>query len=89
MKQDDYRSRCQGCVSTMLAGLKLPSLKSHRHDGQLQFIYRAVEVSVLAIPPEHFLQPERPNDMSIQSIFLTVWHTMSWTDPQLTTLGAS
>ena len=48
----DYRSRYEGCVSTMVTNL---GLQSRRRDQRLQFMFRVVEGSVPAIHSDKFL----------------------------------
>ena len=51
----------------MLTDLELPILQGCRRDRRLQFMHRVVEESVPVIPPEHFLQPQRPTKQRVQS----------------------
>ena len=63
----EYKSRDQGCVTKMLEKLKLPSLQDRRKQLHLAFFYKIVERLVPAMPPHHFLKPERANKRPIRA----------------------
>jgi len=56
----DYKSRSPGCVTQMLVQHNLLSLQERRKHLRLAFLFKVVKGSVLAIPPEYYLIPQRP-----------------------------
>jgi len=59
----DYRSTTPGFVTGLLNKHDLPLLKDRREQLRLTFYYRVVEGLVPAIPPEQFLQAQKPGRM--------------------------
>jgi hypothetical protein len=55
----DYRSREEGCVTSMLKDLELPPLQDRRRHQRLTFLYKVVEGHVPAINIEHYLKSQR------------------------------
>ena len=53
----DYRTREEGCVTSMLQSLELSSLENRRSSNRLIFMFKIVEGLVPAIPPSEFLKP--------------------------------
>ena len=55
----DYKSRFEGCVTSMLEDLKLPTLQQRRLESRLVMLYRVVRGMVPAINADEFLVPLR------------------------------
>ena len=55
----DYKSRGQGCVSTMLNDLHLLPLQERRYQNRLIFLFKIIEGLLPGIPPEQYLIPKR------------------------------
>ena len=59
-KTGDYRTREEGCVTSMIQSLELSSLENRRSSNcRLIFMYKVVEGLVPAIPPNEFLKATR------------------------------
>jgi len=56
----DYKSRSPSCVTQMLVEHNLLPLQERRKHLRLAFLFKVVEGSVPAIPPEDYLIPQRP-----------------------------
>ena len=57
--KNDYNSRFEGCVTSMLEGLKLPSLQQRRLETRQVMLYEVVRGMVQAINTDEFLIPIR------------------------------
>ena len=55
----DYRTREEGCVTSMLQSLELSSLENRSSSNRLLFMYKVVAGLVTAIPPNESLKPSR------------------------------
>ena len=53
----DYRSRDPGCVTQMLADLRLPTLQERRRNLRLTFLFKIAEGLLPGIPPDKYLTP--------------------------------
>ena len=56
----DYKSREEGCMTKMLNELNLPTLQSRRQKQRLIFFYKVVEGQVPAMPPDLFVNDQKP-----------------------------
>ena len=57
--KNDYKSRFEGCVTSMLEDLKLPILQQRRLETRLVMLYKVVRGMVPAINADEFLIPIR------------------------------
>ena len=57
--KNDYKSRFEGCVTSMLEDLKLPTLQQRRLESRLVMLYKVVRGMVPAINADEFLIPLR------------------------------
>ena len=65
--KQDFKSMEQGCVTTMLKDLKLPSLQERRRQLRLIFMYKVVEGLVPAMPHNQFFHPKNKNKRQIKA----------------------
>ena len=56
----DYKSREEGCMTKMLNELNLPTLQSRRQKQRLIFFCKVVEGQVPAMPPDLFVNYQKP-----------------------------
>jgi hypothetical protein len=63
----DYKSREEGCMTKMLNELNLPTLQSRRHKQRLIFFHKVVEGQVPAMPPDLFVNYQKPNKGQIRA----------------------
>ena len=56
----DHKTRSPGCITQMLKEQGLQSLQERRRHQRLAFLYKVVEGSVSAIPPEKFVTRQQP-----------------------------
>ena len=57
---DDYKTREESCVTRMLETLELSSLEQRRSFNRLMFLYKVFDGLVPAVPPDIFLEPQKP-----------------------------
>ena len=72
--KNDYKSRFEGCVTSMLEDLKLPILQRRRLETKLVMLYKVVRGMVPAINADEFLIPIR-NKRHIKPRVQSDFHT--------------
>ena len=84
----DYKSKTPGSVARLLIKHDLPTLQERREDLWLTFLYKVVEGMVPAIPPDKYLTPRKPAEISILPTALTTLSkTRSINNPTTTTVA--
>ena len=63
--KNNYRSRFDGCISEMLAGLKLPPLQQRRIELRLVMLFKIIRGTVPAINTDEVFTPHRNKDSQI------------------------
>ena len=75
--KNDYKSRFEGCVTSIIEDLKLPTLQQRRLESRLVMLYKVVRGTVPAINADEFLIPLR-NKRNIKPRIQTDFQTTNF-----------